>query len=56
MAQKKRPHSFTRENFLRIGFEACFSLCNPATSIRSPLSRVMAGEYRHAISEAFALG
>ena len=56
MAKKKRPHSFTRENFLRIGFEACFFLCNPATSIRSPLSRVMAGEYRHAISEAFALG
>ena len=32
-AQKKRPYSFfTRENFQRIGFEACFFLCNPATS------------------------
>ena len=32
-AQKKRPYNFfTRENFQRIGFEACFFLCNPATS------------------------
>ena len=31
--QKKRPYNFfTRENFQRIGFEACFFLCNPATS------------------------
>ena len=24
--------TFARENFLRIGFEACFFLCNPTTS------------------------
>ena len=30
--QKKRRTTFARENFLRIGFEACFFLCNPATS------------------------
>ena len=30
---KKAPCSvFARENFLKIGFEACFFLCNPTTS------------------------
>ena len=31
-AQKSVRITFARENFLRIGFEACFFLCNPATS------------------------
>jgi len=46
--------TFARENFLRIGFEACFFLCNPATS--SLPFPGLGVEYRHAISEAFALG
>ena len=30
--QKKHRVAFARENFLKIGFEACFFLCNPTTS------------------------
>jgi hypothetical protein len=53
-AKKKHRTTFARENFLRIGFEACFFLCNPTTSSLPFLGHGV--EYRHAISEAFALG
>ena len=46
--------TFYSRKLLRIGFEACFFLCNPTTSsLPFPGHGV---EYRHAISEAFALG
>ena len=35
-AQKKHRVAFARENFLKIGFEACFFLCNPTTSSLPP--------------------
>ena len=55
MGTKKAPYiTSARENFLRIGFEACFFLCNPTTSSLPFLGHGV--EYRHAISEAFALG
>ena len=46
--------TFYSRKLLRIGFEACFFLCNPTTSSLPLLGHGV--EYRHAISEAFALG
>ena len=51
---KKCPRNLCSRKLLRIGFEACFFLCNPTTSSLPLLGHGV--EYRHAISEATALG